>query len=153
MTNENSNIDSKEAKIALESIQNLEAAALNNAMPPIWLGLAISAVIGMLVFLVGAGLRDYYVFPIIALPIIIAIYRNKTSSSVRSTPNGMKGVAALLTLIAFMIMLMFIGMYTREMYAMFAGPFVCSVIAALTVFWLSISERKEYQHKIDKGVG
>lgn len=68
MTNETTKVESEEARVALESIKHLEGIALQHAISPRWFAISIALVVGLLVFLIGAGLRDYYIFPIIALP-------------------------------------------------------------------------------------
>ncbi|MGK0267896.1 MAG: hypothetical protein ACI8Y3_000503 [Paraglaciecola sp.] len=152
MTNETNKIDSDEAKVALESIKNLEGLALQRAMPSKWSGIAFALVVGLLVFLIGAGLREYYIFPIIALPLILAVQRNRAKASPRTIIKGKKTIIALVGLIAFMCGLIFIAIYMRSSYDTLAGPLVAGVIAALTIYWLSISERNEYKNKIDQGM-
>lgn len=151
MTNETTKVDSEEAQSALESIKDLEGIALQQAMSPSWYGVAIALAIGILVFLIGAGLRDYYIFPIIALPIIIAVQRSKAKASIRSIAMHKKTIIALIGLITFMIGLILIALYVRASYGTLLGPIVTGVIATLTVCWINGSERNEYQKKIDQG--
>lgn len=151
MTNETAKIESEEAKRALESIKNLQGIALQQAMPSKWLGLAISLVVGLLVFLIGAGLREYYIFPIIALPILIAIQRQRIKASPRTITKNKKTVIAIISLITFMCGLILLAIYLRDYYGTLLGAIFSAVIATLTVLWLSWCERKAYQNKIDLG--
>jgi 4-amino-4-deoxy-L-arabinose transferase-like glycosyltransferase len=150
MNDKNTEINSKEANIALESIRKLEKASLQQSMPPSWLGIVISLVAGILVFLISAGLRDYYFLPIIALPIIIAIQRSKMKVSARVPTTSKNTVIALIGLIVIMIGLIFAGIYARSLYGSLMGPIACSLIATVIVYWMSISERNEHQNKIDQ---
>lgn len=145
-------INSEEATAALESIKTLERTSLQHAMPSKWFGITIAIIVGLLVFLIGAGLRDYYLFPIIALPLIIAIQRNKMNVSPRTIKTSKKTIIALIGLIALMFGLISIAIYVRSLYGSMTGPIICSLIATLTVYWLSISERNEYQNTIDQDI-
>jgi len=150
MNDKKTEINSKEANIALESIRRSEKSSLQQSMPPSWLGIAISIIVGVLVFLIAAGLRDYYFLPIIALPIIIAMQRSKMKVSARVPTTNKKTVIALIGLIVIMIGLIFAGIYARSLYGTMTGPITCSLIATLIVYWMSISERNEHQKKIDQ---
>tara|TARA_R110002050_G_scaffold99181_1_gene205772 strand:+ start:23 stop:487 length:465 start_codon:yes stop_codon:yes gene_type:complete len=151
MTNETAKIDPEEAKAALDSISSLESIALQSAMPSTWSVIALALVVGLLVFLIGAGLREYYVFPIIALPIIIAVQSSKIKASLRTIKTSKKTVLGLLSLIVFMLGLILIAFYVRASYGTLVGPMVCGVIACLTVYWISLSARKEHLNEIEKG--
>lgn len=151
MSNETAEIDSEEAKAALNSIRNLESIALLNAMPSTWFAIALAFVVGLLVFLIGAGLRDYYVFPIIALPIIIAVQGSKIKASLRTIKTGRKTIIGLVSLIVFMLGLILIAFYIRASYGTLLGPMVSGVVASLVVYWISLSARKELRSVPDKG--
>jgi O-antigen/teichoic acid export membrane protein len=153
MTDKTTKIDSEEAKRALQSIRNLEGIALQRAMPARWFGMAIALVVGLLVFLIAAGLREYYIFPIIALPIIIAIHRIKSKALPRMIGMNKKNIIALVGIIAFMLALIFLAIYIRDYYGTLLGAIASGVIATLVVYWISWSERKVYQNKIDLDTG
>jgi hypothetical protein len=150
MTSETKKINSEEAKVALESIRNLEGVALKQATPSKWSGLSIAVIVGGLVFLIGAGLREYYFLPIIALPIIIAMQRDKAKASLRSIIRGKKTIISLIGLIAFMCGLIFIATYARVSFGSLVGPVASGIVAALTVYWLSVSERNKYKNIINQ---
>ncbi len=152
MNDNKTQINSEEAKAALESIKELEKTSLTNAMPSTWFGIAISIVVGLLVFLIGAGLREYYFFPILALPLLIAVQRSKMKVTLRTSTTNMKTITALVTLITVMFGLIFSGIYLRSIYGNMVGPMVCSLIASFIVYWLSVSERKEHKNKIDQDI-
>jgi 4-amino-4-deoxy-L-arabinose transferase-like glycosyltransferase len=151
MSNETTEIDSEEAKTALNSIRNLESIALQNAMPSTWFVFALALVVGLLVFLIGAGLRDYYVFPIIALPIIIAVQGSKIKASLRTIKTSRKTIIGLVSLIVFMLGLILIAFYIRAYFGTLVGPMVSGVVASLVVFWISLTARKELLNMTDKG--
>lgn len=151
MTSEPTKIDSEEASAALNSIKNLEGIALQGAMPPAWSVIALALVVGLLVFLIGAGLREYYLFPIIALPIIIAVQSSRIKASLRTIKAGKKTIIGLVGLIVFMLSLIVIAVYIRASNGTYLGPMVSGAIASLTVFWISLSARKEQLKAIDEG--
>jgi membrane-anchored glycerophosphoryl diester phosphodiesterase (GDPDase) len=149
MNDNKTQINSEEAKVALESIKQLEKTSLKHAMPSTWFGIAISIVVGILVFLIGAGLRDYYFLPIIALPLLFAIQRSKMKVTPRPSTTSKKTIIALVSLIAVMFALIFSAIYVHALYDNMIGPIICGLIATLIVYWLSVSERNEHQKKID----
>ncbi|AOW75833.1 hypothetical protein A3Q34_02545 [Colwellia sp. PAMC 20917] len=152
MNNNRKQINSEEAKAAIKSIKKFENSSLQHAIPSPWFGMAMSIVVGLLVFLIGAGLRDYYFFPIIALPLIIAIHRSKMKVSPRATTSK-KTLIALVGLIGLMFGLIFAGIFVRSLYCTMIGPIICSLIATFTIYWISVSERNEHKNKIDQDIG
>jgi hypothetical protein len=152
MNDNKTQINSEEAKVALESIKQFEKTSLQHTMPSAWFGIATSIVVGLLVFLIGAGLREYYFFPIIALPILFAIQRSKMKATPRTSTTSKKSIIALVCLIAVIFGLIFTAIYLRSLYGSMLGPIVCSLIATLIVYWLSASERNEHKNKIDQDV-
>jgi uncharacterized membrane protein len=152
MNDNKTQINSEEAKAALESIKKFEKTSLQNAMPSTLFGIAISIVVGILVFLIGAGLRDYYVFPILALPLLIAVQRSKMKVTPRTATTSKNTIIALASLIAAMFGLIFSAIYLRSIYGNMLGPIICSLIASSIVYWLSISERNEHKNKIDQDI-
>jgi len=151
MMNDNkAQINAEEAKVALEAIKELEKTSLQHSMPSKWFGVAISIVVGVLVFLIGAGLRDYYVFPILALPLLIAIQRSKMKVTARTAETNKKNITAITCLTAVMLALIFSAIYVRSLYGSMLGPIICSLLASLIVYWLSVSERNEHKSKINQ---
>jgi len=149
--NNKSQINSEEAKAALDSIKKLEKTSLQHAVTSIWLGIAISIVVGILVFLISAGLRDYYIYPIIGLPLIIALERSKMKVTLRTKTNK-KTIIALICLIGVMLGLIFSAIYVRSLYDNMVGPIVSSLVATLIVYWLSVYERNEHKNKIGQDI-
>jgi len=151
MTNDTDKLDAEDAKNALDSIQSLEGAALQHAMPSKWFGIAMAVIVGLMIFLVGSGLRDYYIFAILAIPLIIAVQRSKAKASPKSEPLGKPGLAVLFGLLVFFILLIVVAIVLRTNYGLALAPAICGLIAAITVYFVSSSERKDYQNRIDKG--
>ena len=85
-----------------------------------WFGIMMALVVGTLVFISAEGLRDYYVFPIIAIP----------------------------GLIIFLLALITVGRYFQEVYEMTWSPLVASLIAATLVYLLNVAERYDYLKKL-----
>jgi biopolymer transport protein ExbB/TolQ len=51
----------------------------------------------------------------------------------------------------FFILLMVVAIVLRTNYGLALAPAICGLIAAITVYFVSNSERKNYQKRIDKG--
>ena len=151
MTNDTNKMDAEDAKNALDSIQSLESTALQHAMPSKWFGIAMAIIVGLLVFLVGSGFRDYYVFPILAIPLLIAVQRSKAKASPKVEPLSKPGLAALSGLLVFFVLLIVAAIVLRTNYGLAPAPAICGLIATITIYLVSNSERKDYQNRINKG--
>ncbi|HCQ03091.1 MAG TPA: hypothetical protein DIT99_21455, partial [Candidatus Latescibacteria bacterium] len=63
---------------ALDSIQEMKQAALWRAMPPRWFGAIIALLAGALVALSVADLREYHVYIIILMALVL-LFQSKKS--------------------------------------------------------------------------
>lgn len=152
MTDKKTQTDSNEAHEALESIQKMERAALKKAMPPRWFGAIMSLLAGSLVSLSVADLRDYHVFIILSMALVMG-YQSQ-QSGVSGKAVGLKRVA----LVAIIFIPLFFGfiiagqllsaMLGQSGAALFAGS-----LFALVIYTLSIFERRWYQGKTGAGSG
>jgi len=140
----NENISSEDAQQALNVVMKMERASLQQSLPPIWFGIAMAFTIGVLVFTIAAALRDYYVFPIIAIPLILAIRAKKTQALPKTPPLGMKGIITMFSLIIILLALIAGGRLLMEIYQITWAPIIAGSIAAITIYLLSISERNHY---------
>lgn len=152
MTNDNKNPthqtpNQQEAKEALAAIKKLEHAGLKRAAPSAGFSVLLSFLIGCLVFLVSAGLREFYVFPILALPLIVSLHYKKSGASVKYFPSQMIGTVSLITLIALMLLLIVSGRLLNDLYGLSWAPVLSGIIAGIVIFILARSERRKYLGK------
>ena len=138
-----------DAQQALITIRQMERISIQQSIPPRWFGIAMALMFGALVFTIAAGLRDYYVFPILAIPIIFAVRSKKTQALPRTTPLEGKGIVAIIAVIVFSLALIAGGRVFKEIYEMAWSPMVAGLIAAFTVYLLSIAERNEHLAKLN----
>jgi len=145
----NEKINVEDAQRALNTVSRMEHASLQQSIPPRWLGVVMALAIGLLVFTIAAGLRDYYVFPIIAIPLILATYSAKTKARPKTMPIGMKGVIAVLGIIAILLSLIIGGRLFMEIYALTWAPKVAGIFTAVLVYLISLGERNEHLKRIN----
>ena len=86
MTDKQDHTQSSEAQQALDSIQKMEQAALRRVIPPRWFGATIALLTGSLVTLSAANLREYHVFIILAMALVIS-YQSHLFHPQQSSPS------------------------------------------------------------------
>jgi len=145
----NENITTEDANQALNVVMKMERTGLQQSLPPTWFGLVMAFAIGLLVLIIAAALRDYYVFPIIAIPLILAIRAKKTQALPKTEPMGIRGIIAMFSLIVLFLALIVGGRLFLEIYQITWAPLVAGIIAALVVYLLSIAERNHYIKRIN----
>jgi len=145
----NDKINTDDATKALNTIMQMERTSLQQSMPPIWFGVLMALAMGILIFTIAAGLRDYYVFPIIAIPLILAIRSKKTQVSPKTISLGVTGKTALFSLIVTFLALIAGGRFFMEVYKLTWSPIVAGIIAATLVYLLSVGERRDHLKKIN----
>ena len=152
MTIENNDQPSADdAQQALNTIRQMERISLQQSIPPRWFGIAKALMFGALVFTIAEGLRDYYVFPIIAIPLIFAVRSKKTQALPKTVPIEGKEIVTIIAVIVLSLALIAGGRVLKEIYEMAWSPIVAGLIAAFIVYLLSIAERNEYLAKINGG--
>ncbi len=145
----NDNISTNDAQQALNTVMQMERTSIKQALPPIWFGIVMALTIGILVFTIAAGLRDYYFFPIIAIPLILAARSVKTQALPKTKPMDSKGVVAMIGLVTILLGLIAGGRFLMEIYEIKWSPIVAGSIATIIVYLLSVAERSEYLRKIN----
>ena len=145
----NENITSEDAQQALNVVMKMERASLQQSIPPTWFGIVMAFVVGILVFTIAAALRDYYVFPIIAIPLTLVVRSKKTQALPKTASMGITGVVAMLSLVVIFIVLIVGGRLFMEIYELTWAPIVAGIIAAIVVYLLSIAERNHYLKRIN----
>lgn len=145
----NDNISTDDAQDALNTIKQMERTSLQQSIPPAWFGIVMAFVIGILVYTIAASLRNYYVFPIIAIPILLAMRSRKTQTLPKTMPMGGKGIIGLIGLVILLLALIIGGRMFKEIYEMTWSPILAGAIAAIIVYLLSVAERSDYLRKIN----
>jgi hypothetical protein len=143
---EDKSIQTDEAQDALNTVENMRSAALNRAVPSLWYAIGISLIVA-----VGFALyaqKDPGDIPglVIALgtALFVASSRNKTGVLGKAIPDTKLGILALVAVIVFLLVLFFGGIYVRRAYDVAWVPMVTGLVAGVTIFLLSASERRQH---------
>lgn len=146
MTDKKDPTEINEAGRALDSIQQMERAALLRAMPPRWFGATIALLAGTLVFLSAAGLREYHVLIIVAIALVISYQSQKMGVTGKEFPVKLTGLALVVLLPLF-----FGFIILAQLFSTSAGHIGAAVSAgilfAMTVYTLSLFERRWHLNK------
>ena len=140
-----------EAQAALETVEKMRGAGLRRAVPPRWYGIGMPVIVA-----IGFGLyaqEDPGSMPGLVLALGTALFvassRDKTGVLGKAIPDTRTGIAAFITLIVFLLALFFGGIIVRRAYDLAWVPLVTGLIAGVTLFLLSESERRRYLPKAD----
>ena len=152
MINEKDRTDPSEVRGALDSIQEMERAALWRAIPPRWFAATVSLLAGALVTLSAADLREYHVFIILLLALVMLYQAQKTGVSVREFPPKLAFIAVII-LVPLFFLLVVVAQALRDMFGFAWAPLSAGVVLATTVYILSIFERRWYFTKIGVAKG
>ncbi len=140
-----------EAQAALETVEKMRGAGLRRAVPPRWYGIGMPVIVA-----IGFGLyaqEDPGSMPGLVLALGTALFvassRDKTGVLGKAVPDTRTGVAAFAALIVFLLALFFGGIIIRRTYDLAWVPVVTGLIAGVTIFLLSESERRRYLPKAD----
>jgi len=141
MTDKKDHTEINEAGRALDSIQQMERAALLRAMPPRWFGATIALLAGTLVALSAADLREYHVLIIVAIALVISYQSQKMGVTGKKFPIKLTGLALVILLPLF-----FGFIIAAQLFSSTVGPIGAAVLAgilfAITVYILSLFERR-----------
>ena len=116
MTDKKDPAEINEAGRALDSIRQMERAALLRAMPPRWFGATIALLAGTLVTLSAADLREYHVLIIVAIALVISYQSQKTGVTGKNFPVKLTGLA-----LAVLFPLFFGFIYAAQLFSPAAG--------------------------------
>ena len=81
----------------------------------------------------------------------MAYLQRKTGGSPKVLPSNKKGVLALVGLLLLALALLAGARGLRDMYDLTWTPLAAGVIIAIIVYILSLSERREYRDRINRG--
>ena len=140
MTNEKHSVDSNEARKALDTIQQMERMAMRRATPPRWFGALIALLAGSLVSLSAADLRQYTVFIILLMVLVISYQRQKTGVSAKTSPVKTM-VLGLIILVPLFFLLIITAQLLQESLGHVSASLLCGGIFSVIVYLLSLVER------------
>ena len=132
---------------ALDSIQEMKRAALWRAMPPRRFGAIIALLAGALVALSVAGLREYHVYIIILMALVIVYQSQKTGVSVRQFPSKLTGIA-LIILIPLFFLLIVVAQTLSDRLGYVWASLSAGVVLAIAVYTLSVFERRRHLNRV-----
>ena len=151
MTNEKHSVDSSEARKALDTIQQMKRTAMRRATPPRWFGALISLLAGSLVSLSAADLRQYTVFIILLMVLVISYQRQKTGVSVKTFPVK-TAILGLIILVPLFFLLIIAAQLLQESLGHVSASLLCGGIFSVIVYLLSLFERRWYDKiNVEKG--
>ena len=146
-------ISPDEARNSLDKVERMKRSGFRRAVKPRWFGFGLSLVVGIGFALYA--LEDPGNLPglVICLGVVIFISLGRTAMGVsgKTLPSTSRGVLALVVLIAFLLVLFFGGIYVRRAYDLAWVPVVTGLIASLTLFLISESERRYDLRQADTG--
>ena len=145
MKNETHNAASSEAHKALDTIQQMKRAAMRRATPPRWFGALIALLAGSLVSLSAADLRQYTVFIILLMVLVISYQSQKTGGSAKTFPVK-TAVVGLIILVPLFFLLIIAEQLLQESLGHVSASLLCGGIFSIMVYLLSLFERRWYDN-------
>ncbi len=143
MTNKKHSVDSSEARKALDTIEQMERTAMRIATPPRWFGALIALLAGRLVSLSASDLRQYTVFIILLMVLVISYQRQKTGVSAKTFPVK-TAVLGLIILVPLFFLLIIAAQLLQESLGHVLASLLCGGIFSVIVYLLSLVERRWY---------
>ena len=134
-------IEASEVQEALDSIDEMEQAALKRVIPPLWFGGSIALLAGVLVGLSVAGLREYHVYIILFMAFVLVYKAQATGVSVRQFPSKLTAIALGILIPLFFLLVVGGQAFTGVLGSVWASLSAGAILAA-TVFVLSLIERR-----------
>ncbi|MEO2016023.1 MAG: hypothetical protein ABGZ53_16810 [Fuerstiella sp.] len=141
-----------DAREALDSIQAMEKAALWRAIPPRWFGVSMALLAGALVALSAADRREYHVYVILLMSAVMVYRSRKTGVSVRQSSTRVAGIACIVVTPLFFGLIIAAQKFT-EAIGTVGAPLAAGIVLAITVYLLSIFERRWHMARLRSGNG
>ena len=140
-----------EVQNSLDSIAEMERAALQRAIPSPWLGAAIGLLSGALVALSVAGRQEYHLYIILVMGSVLVWEsvnkRHSRGVSARHSPSRITAIEWVI-LIPLYFLLVVGGQALAGMLGSVGASLSAGVILAVTVFAVSYWERRWYFTRI-----
>ena len=118
-------------------------AAMRRATPPRWFGALIALLAGSLVSLSAADLRQYTVFIILLMVLVISYQRQKTGVSAKIFPVKTM-VLGLIILVPLFFLMIIAAQLLQESLGHVSASLLCGGIFSIIVYLLSLVERRWY---------
>ena len=151
MPNQEVHSESREVQKSLDSIAEMERAALQRAMPSPWLGAAIALLSGALVALSVAGRQEYHLYVILVIGCVLVgesvNKRRMMGVSARHVPFKITAIEWII-LIPLYFLLVVGGQALAGMLGSVGAALSAGAILAVTVFVFSRWERRWYFTRI-----
>jgi FtsH-binding integral membrane protein len=149
MTNKRSQLKRSNEQEALNTIEEMEYAALRRALTPPWFAVAIAVLAGALVTLSAAGLREYQVLVIMMLAIVIGYQAQKAEVSARIFPSKLVGVTVIVGMIVIYFLLVIAAQILQERFGFSWAPLATGAVLAVAILVLIASDRRRYDNKVN----
>ena len=151
MPNQEVHSEAREVQKSLDSIEEMERAALQRAMPSPWLGAAIGLLSGALVALSVAGRQEYHLYVILVIGCVLVgesvNKRRMMGVSARHVPFKITAIEWII-LIPLYFLLVVGGQALAGMLGSVGASLSAGAILAVTVFVFSRWERRWYFTRI-----
>jgi len=147
------NIKSDEAQDALDSVEKLKSSGFRRAIPLRWYGVGISIIVavGFALYALEDPGNSPALFIVLGIALFMGFSRERLNVVGKELPDTKAGIWALVGISAFLFALFFGGIIVRRAYDIAWAPLVTGLIAGITIFLLSESERRFYLKKADEG--
>jgi len=148
------NVKPDEAQDALDSVEKLTTSGFRRAMPPRWYGVGISLIVavGFALYALDDPGNSPALFLVLGIALFVGFSRERINVFGKELPNTTVGIWAIVGICAFLLTLFFGGIIVRRAYDIAWAPLVTGLVAGITIFLLSESERRFYLKKSDDGV-
>ena len=142
-------LKSEEAKVALDSVDEMQRAGFGRASPPRWYGIGISLIVatGFALYALEDPGDSPALFMVLGMVLFIGASRQKMAVLGKELPDTRTGMWALAGVSTFLLALFFGGIVVRRAYDIAWVPLLTGVIAGATIYFLSESERRYYRSK------
>ncbi len=148
MTEQQNRPNPDEARQALNSIQQMEQAAIKRLIPPQWFGGIIALLAGSLVTLAVVNLRSYQVFIILLIGLVIAYQSRQTQALPRKNPLKLAVIGAV-TLLPLYFVFIIVGQSLASNFGFIGSAILAGLLFAFAVYLFTVLERRWYL--LDKG--
>lgn len=150
---ESENIKPDEAQDALDSVEKMKSSGFRRAIAPRWFGIGISLIVGVgfaLYALEDPG-NSPALFIVLGVALFMGFSRERIGAFGKDLPDTKVGILAMVGICTFLVALFFGGIIVRRAYDITWAPLVTGIIAGITIFLLSESERRFYLKKAGDG--
>lgn len=149
------NIKADEAQDALDSVEQMKASGFRRAAPPRWfaVGMSLIVTVGFALYGLNEPGDVPALFIVLGLALFVGFSRQRISAVGREElPDTTSGILGLVGVSAFLIALFFGGIIIRRTYDLAWVPLLTGIVAGMTIYLLSESERRYLLSKSNSGV-